>query len=316
MHALITGGTGSIGSRLAAALIERGDRVTVVDVRAEPVAPSAAFERADVRVGETQAPGFIDDIVADTRPDSVYHLASLLSGSSETDSELAWRVNLDGIRNVLEAARIHGVGRVLFPSSVATFGLGVGDTVTDDSPQWPAGLYGVTKVLGERLGVYYYQRFGVDFRCVRLSAMVAPTAPAAGAASAFVCELYIGAVREGSYTFKVYPHSRIPLVWVDDVVGAMLQLHDAPASRLSRRVYQVMGSNPTVQEMADAVQRRMPEVRLEFDPDPVPAGVVDSWASSMDDTSARTDWGWAPRFDLEGMTDAVLAELRAEHAAG
>ena len=160
-------------------------------------------------------------------------MASLLSGSSETDSDLAWRVNLDGIRYVLEAARVHGVGRVLFPSSVATFGMGVGDTVTDDSPQWPAGLYGVTKVLGERLGVYYHQRFGVDFRCVRLSAMVAPTAPAAGAASAFVCELYIGAVREGGYTFKVYSHSRIPLVWVQDVVGALLQLHDAPASQFS-----------------------------------------------------------------------------------
>ena len=312
MHALITGGAGSIGSRLAAALIERGDSVTVVDVRPDPVAPSAAFEQADVRVGETQATGFIDGIVAETQPDTVYHLASLLSGSSETDSDLAWRVNLDGIRYVLEAARIHGVGRVLFPSSVATFGMGVGDTVTDDSPQWPAGLYGVTKVLGERLGVYYHQRFGVDFRCVRLSAMVAPTAPAAGAASAFVCELYMGAVREGGYTFKVYPHSRIPLVWVEDVVGALLQLHDAPASQLSRRVYQVMGSNPTVQEMADAVQRRMPDVQLKFDPDPVRADIVDSWASSMDDASARADWGWAPRFDLEGMTDAVLAELQAD----
>ena len=312
MHALITGGAGSIGSRLAAALIERGDSVTVVDVRPDPVAPSAAFERADVRVGETQAPGFIEAIVAETKPDAVFHLASILSGRSETDSDLAWRVNLDGIRYVLEAARIHGVGRVLFPSSVATFGMGVGDTVTDDSPQWPAGLYGVTKVLGERLGVYYHQRFGVDFRCVRLSAMVAPTAPAAGAASAFVCELYMGAVREGGYTFKVYPHSRIPLVWVEDVVGALLQLHDAPASQLTRRVYQVMGSNPTVREMAEAVQRRMPRVRLKFDPDPVRADIVDSWASSMDDTSARTDWGWSPRFNLEGMTDAVLAELEGE----
>ena len=312
MHALITGGAGSIGSRLAAALIERGDSVTVVDVRPDPVAPSAAFERADVRVGETQAPGFIEGIVAETRPDAIFHLASILSGRSETDSDLAWRVNLDGIRYVLEAARIHNVGRVLFPSSVATFGMGVGETVTDDSPQWPAGLYGVTKVLGERLGVYYHQRFGVDFRCVRLSAMVAPTAPAAGAASAFVCELYMGAVREGGYTFKVYPHSRIPLVWVEDVVGALLQLHDAPASQLSRRVYQVMGSNPTVRDMAEAVQQRMPQVRLAFDPDPVRADIVDSWASSMDDASARTDWGWSPRFDLEGMTDAVLAELEGE----
>ncbi len=316
MHALITGGAGSIGSRLAAALIERGDSVTVVDVRPDPVAPSAAFERADVRVGETQAPGFIEGIVAETRPDAIFHLASILSGRSETDSDLAWRVNLDGIRYVLEAARIHNVGRVLFPSSVATFGMGVGETVTDDSPQWPAGLYGVTKVLGERLGVYYHQRFGVDFRCVRLSAMVAPTAPAAGAASAFVCELYMGAVREGGYTFKVYPHSRIPLVWVEDVVGALLQLHDVPASQLTRRVYQVMGSNPTVRDMAEAVQRRMPQVRLAFDPDPVRADIVDSWASSMDDASARADWGWSPRFNLEGMTDAVLEELQTEQPVG
>ena len=316
MHALITGGAGSIGSRLAAALIERGDSVTVVDVRPDPAAPSAAFERADVRVGETQAPGFIEGIVAETRPDAIFHLASILSGRSETDSDLAWRVNLDGIRYVLEAARIHNVGRVLFPSSVATFGMGVGETVTDDSPQWPAGLYGVTKVLGERLGVYYHQRFGVDFRCVRLSAMVAPTAPAAGAASAFVCELYMGAVREGGYTFKVYPHSRIPLVWVEDVVGALLQLHDVPASQLTRRVYQVMGSNPTVRDMAEAVQRRMPQVRLAFDPDPVRADIVDSWASSMDDASARADWGWSPRFNLEGMTDAVLEELQTEQPVG
>jgi nucleoside-diphosphate-sugar epimerase len=316
VHALITGGAGSIGSRLAAALIERGDSVTVVDVRPDPVAPSAAFERADVRVGETQAPGFIEGIVAETRPDAIFHLASILSGRSETDSDLAWRVNLDGIRYVLEAARIHNVGRVLFPSSVATFGMGVGETVTDDSPQWPAGLYGVTKVLGERLGVYYHQRFGVDFRCVRLSAMVAPTAPAAGAASAFVCELYMGAVREGGYTFKVYPHSRIPLVWVEDVVGALLQLHDVPASQLTRRVYQVMGSNPTVRDMAEAVQRRMPQVRLAFDPDPVRADIVDSWASSMDDASARADWGWSPRFNLEGMTDAVLEELQTEQPVG
>ena len=113
--------------------------MTVVDVRAEPVAPSAAFEQADVRVGETQAAGFIDGIVAETRPDAIFHLASILSGMSETDSDLAWKVNLDGIRYVLEAARIHGVGRVLFPSSVATFGMGVGDTVTDDSPAMAGG---------------------------------------------------------------------------------------------------------------------------------------------------------------------------------
>ncbi len=315
MRALITGGTGSIGSRLSAALVERGDDVIALDVRPDPVAPSAAFGRVDVRSGEVQNAAFVHALVAETRPDAIFHLAAILSGRSETDSELAWRVNVDGVRNVLEAARAHGVARVLFPSSVASYGLNAGDAPGDASPQWPVGLYGVTKVLGERLGVYYHQRFGLDVRSLRLAAMVAPTAPASGAASAYVCELYAHAVQRGRYTFQVYPHSRIPLVWVGDVVDAFLRLHDAPAAQLRQRVYSIMGCSPSVQEMAEALQRRLPHAQLDFDPDPIQANVVDSWPSRIDDASARADWAWDPEHDLERMTDAVLAELQAGRAA-
>ena len=255
MHALITGGAGSIGSRLAAALIERGDRVTVVDVRAEPVAPSAAFERADVRVGETQAPGFIDGIVAETRPDSIYHLASLLSGSSETDSELAWRVNLDGIRHVLEAARIHGVGRVLFPSSVATFGLGVGDTVTDDSPAVAGRPVRRDEGAGGAAGGLLLPAFrrGLSMR----SALGHGGAHGAGGGRGQ--RVRVRALHRGRSRGRLHASRSTRTAasrWSGWTTwwGRCLQLHDAPASSLSRRVYQVMGSNPTVQDMADAVQ--------------------------------------------------------------
>jgi nucleoside-diphosphate-sugar epimerase len=311
MRALITGGTGSIGSRLAAALVERGDEVVALDVRTEPVVPSSAFERVDTRIGEVQDAAVVNAAVADTRPDAIFHLAAILSGMSETHSDLAWRVNVDGIRNVLEAARTHSVGRVLFASTVATYGVGVSDMVTEDSPQWPASLYGVTKILGERLGMYYHLRHGLDFRCVRLSAMVAPTTPVGGAASAFVCDMYAAAVRDGRYTFYVYPTSRVPLVWVGDVVRALMQLHDAPPDRLRRRVYQIIGAGPSVREMAAAVTKRLPNVEFAFEPDSVRADIVDSWPSRMDDSAATEDWGWSPDFDLERMTDAVLAELQA-----
>ncbi|MDE2991993.1 MAG: NAD-dependent epimerase/dehydratase family protein [Chloroflexota bacterium] len=311
MRALIFGGAGSIGSRLSAALVSRGDEVLSLDVSAEPVVPSDAFGQVDARIGSVQDAAVVDEVVAEFRPDVIFHLAAILSGLAETDSELAWRVNVDGTRNVLEAARRFGIGRVVFTSTVATYGAGLPEPITEDVPQWPAGLYGVTKVLGERLGVYYHQRFGLDFRAVRLAAMVAPTAPAGGAASAFVCDLFVNAVREGGYDLYVYPNTRVPIVWVDDVVGALQLLCDADEAKLSRRVYHIIGAGPSVQEMVDAVQARLPHARLRFEIDPVRADIVESWPSRMDDSAARADWGWEPRFDLERMTAANLDALGA-----
>ena len=302
MRALIMGGAGSIGSRLAAALVTRGDEVLSLDVSTEPIVPSDAFAQVDARIGSVQDAAAVDEVVAEFRPDVIFHLAAILSGLAETDSELAWRVNVDGTRHVLEAARKFDTPKVVFTSTVATYGAGLPEPITEDVPQWPSGLYGVTKVLGERLGVYYHQRFGLDFRAVRLAAMVAPTAPAGGAASAFVCELFVKAVQEGAYDLYVYPNTRVPIVWVDDVVGALQLLSDADEANLSRRVYHIIGAGPRVQEMVDAVQARLPNARLRFDIDPVRADIVDSWPSRMDDSAARADWGWEPRFDLERMT--------------
>lgn len=311
MRALIFGGAGSIGSRLSAALVRRGDEVLSLDVSAEPVVPSDSFGQVDARIGSVQDAAAVDEVVTEFRPDVIFHLAAILSGLAETDSELAWRVNVDGTRNVLEAARRFGIGRVVFTSTVATYGAGLPEPITEDVPQWPSGLYGVTKVLGERLGVYYHQRFGLDFRAVRLAAMVAPTAPAGGAASAFVCDLFVNAVREGGYDLYVYPNTRVPIVWVDDVVGALQLLCDADEANLSRRVYHIIGAGPSVQELVDAVQARLPHARLRFEIDPVRADIVESWPSQMDDSAARADWDWEPRFDLERMTAANLDALGA-----
>ena len=133
MKALVTGGGGSIGSRLVAALDARGDQVAVLDVSVEPEVRSDAFDRAEIHVGEVQDPSFVDDVVAGYRPDSIFHLAAILSGRAEEEPDLAWRVNVDGTRNVLEAARRSGVQRVLFTSTIATFGSGVTAPATDDS---------------------------------------------------------------------------------------------------------------------------------------------------------------------------------------
>ena len=309
MRVLITGGAGSIGSRLAANLVGSGAEVFSFDVAASPIVPSREFGQVVTRIGSVQDSDAVDLAVATAKPDVIFHLAAILSGMAETDSNLAWRVNVEGTRNVLEAARTHAIPKVIFTSTVATYGAGLPEPITEDSPQWPSGLYGVSKVLGERLGVYYHQRFGIDFRCVRLSAMVAPTAPAGGAASAFVCELFAEAALTGAYTLYVYPTSRVPIVWVEDVVSALQMLNEAHEDSLTRRVYHIIGDGPTVQDMVDAVQARLPGARLSFNIDPVRADLVESWPSRMDDSAARADWGWEPKFDLARMTVANLSAL-------
>ncbi len=245
------------------------------------------------------------------RPDVVVHLASLLSGSCERDRRLAWRVNCDGMLGLLELALEHGVGTLLFPSSIASYGGQLPNPLPEDEAQWPDGLYGVTKIAGERLGVYYQRAHGLDFRSLRLPIVVSRHAPP-GAASAYASRAFIEAVEHGRYAFPVRPRACVSMMYVEDALQALVSLLEAPAARLSRRVYNVQSISPTAAEIATVIQSRLPHVTLTFDPHPTQADLVECWPRSMVDASARHDWGWQPRFDLETLADHFLEELQRE----
>ena len=182
------------------------------------------------------------------------------------------------------------------------------EIVPPDQPQWPAGLYGVTKACVERLGVYYHQRFGLDFRCLRLPVVVSRFAPS-GAASAYASRCFVEAVTEHHFTFRVRPETRPSLIYVKDVLRAVRQLIDADAAQLTRRVYNLQALSPTAGEICRAISDRVPGARLGFDPDAEVVQLIESWPVRFDDTAARTDWGWAPRFDLDMLADDFLGEL-------
>ena len=197
------------------------------------------------------------------RPDAVVHLASLLSGSCERDRRLAWRVNCDGMLGLLELSLEYGVGTFLFPSSVASYGGQLPNPLPEDAAQWPDGLYGVTKIAGERLGVYYQRTHGLDFRSVRLPIVVSRHAPP-GAASAYASRAFIEAVEHGRYVFPVRPRACVSLMYVEDALEALVGLLAAPQERLSRRVYNLQSISPTAQEIATAIQARLPRGRALF----------------------------------------------------
>ena len=280
---LITGGAGNLACQLTWALADRFDRVVLLDVAARPVGPTASnacFERGDLLDG----PG-LDALFGRHAPAAVIHLASLLSGSCEQDRTLAWRVNMDGTFGLFEAALRHGRPTVLFASSVAAFGGKLPAVLTDDTPQWPATLYGVTKMAAERLGCYYHEKHGLDFRCVRLPITVSRHAPA-GAASAIASHAFLEVSRAGRFTFTARPETSLALIYVRDVLHAFAGLLAAPAAGLSRRVYNIAGMTTTPGDIAAAIRRRLPEAVLDFEPDDAVDRVLASWPGAIDDSTA------------------------------
>jgi len=217
---------------------------------------------------------------------------------------------MDGTFGLFEAALRHGRPTVLFASSVAAFGGRLPAVLTDDTPQWPVTLYGVTKMAAERLGCYYHEKHGLDFRCVRLPITVSRHAPA-GAASAIASHAFLAAARDGRFTFTARPETPLALIYVRDVLRGFASLLAAPAAGLSQRVYNIAGMTTTPEEIAAAIRRRLPDAVLDFEPDDAVDRVLASWPGAIDDSTARRDWHWRPEWDLERMADDFLAIVTA-----
>ncbi|MDZ4818748.1 MAG: NAD-dependent epimerase/dehydratase family protein [Planctomycetota bacterium] len=302
---LITGGAGNLGCQLTWAFTDRFDRIALFDVADGPVgliAPFAVYEKVDLTDEEQTS-----RLIAHYQPNVVIHLASLLSGSCERDRRLGWKVNMGATFSLLEIVSQCCNAMFVFASSVATFGSDLPSIVSDDSPQWPDGLYGVTKMAAERLGVYYHRQHGLDFRCLRLPTTISRFAPA-GAVSALASHAFLESARNGSFTFRTRPETEMALIYVQDVLRAIVGLSAAQASLLTRRVYNIHGISATCREIADAIVQQLPRAILHFEPDEKIVSLLESWPGRIDDTAAHRDWGWEPNFDLERMARHFIHE--------
>ncbi|MCL6501663.1 MAG: NAD-dependent epimerase/dehydratase family protein [Pirellulales bacterium] len=303
---LITGGAGNLAWYTAHTLLELGKQVVLADLPPQP--PAGMPEGCRYRSCDLTRPDLLRALLEQLRPQAVLHFASLLSARSEELRSAAWRLNVDAAFDLLELCLERGISRVLFPSSVASYGGTLPRPLPEDFSQWPESLYGVTKVAVERLGAYYHARYGLDFRCLRVPIVVSPRANI-GAASAYVSRAFIEAARTGRYTFRVRPETAPALIYVYDVAAAFVSLLEAPAGQLSRRVYNIHALSPTAADVAACIRQRLPHARLEFAPQPDVVRLLEGWPSRVVDASARRDWGWQPQFDLDRLADHMLEEL-------
>jgi threonine 3-dehydrogenase len=309
---LLTGAGGQIGHDLIGALHDLGHDVTSTDLAPRP--PSHAHAGGDhwLRLDVTDAAA-TDALFTKVKPDIVVHLAAILSARGEKDPELAYAVNQTGTWNVLEACRKAQVGRLVFTSSIAVFGPPpsgpLPDPTPDDVALHPTTMYGVTKVAGELLCAYYTKKFGVDCRGVRFPGLISAAMPGGGS-SDYALFMYVDAVRKGGYDAFARADTRIPLMYMPDGVRALLEVTMADRAQLSRSIYNIAAFSPRADEIASSVQRVIPDAKFDYHPDPRRQAILDSWPKSLDDSAARRDWGWKPKYDLDGMTDDLVPRIR------
>ena len=305
MKYLVTGGAGNIACQFSQRL-PRDAEVLLTDIAKAPfstIGDNATYQRLNV----TQR-AEIEEMVGRERPDVILHFASLLSGQSEADRNTAWEVNMQGAFNTFEAALKFGVDRVVFLSSIASFGSPLPDPVPEDCEQWPRGFYGFTKAAVERLGFYYKETLGLEFRSIRLPIVISPY-PSPGAASSYASNVFIAAVRDGGYTLQVRESANPAIIYIEDCLKAIDLLTHASAAGLSRASYNLFSCAPTAGEIGTEIQKRVPEVEIDFALDEQVADLIDSWPRQIDDQAARSDWNWCPEFGLPEIADDFLFRL-------
>ena len=323
---LITGAGGEIGHGLIEQLSHQKERAIVtLDVSRLDASIASMVDREVT--GSILERGVLDRILSEYQVELVFHLAALLSTRSEFTPITAHQVNVEGTLNLLEFAQQEGEshGRpvvFIYPSSIAAYGLPSVEVknragrVKEDEWAHPTTMYGCNKLYCEQLGTYYARHYKqlaadtlsgkVDFRCVRFPGLISALTVPSGGTSDYAPEMIHAAAKGEAYACFVRPDTRIPFMAMPDGVEALLTLAAAPRRKLTRTAYNVSAFNPSATEVRDKVLAAFPKAQISWQTDEKRQGIVDSWPAEVDDTAARQDWGFKPRYDFERAFEEYL----------
>jgi nucleoside-diphosphate-sugar epimerase len=307
---VVTGAAGQVGTELVPALRSAygADAVLATDVKRPD---GGALLDGRFEVLDCLDAAAVAAAVQAHRADTVYHLAALLSASAERSPQLAYRVNMGTLVNVLEVAREAGCA-VFTPSSIGAFGPSTPrDPAPQDTLQRPSTMYGVTKVAGELLCDYYHTRFGVDTRGLRYPGLISYVAPPGGGTTDWAVDIFYHALEHGRYTCFLSASTQLDMMYMPDAVRAAIEVMEADASRLRHRnAFNLTAMQLTPAVLADAIREHVPGFEIAYDVDPVRQAIADSWPRRIDDSAARAEWGWRETYDMATLTADMIAQLR------
>jgi nucleoside-diphosphate-sugar epimerase len=309
---LIIGACGQIGTELTAKLRATYgvNNVIASDIRKldNEVAKNGIFEVVNA-LDYNQ----IEHLIEQYQITDVYLMAALLSATAEKNPAFAWDLNMNSLFHVLNLAKAGKIKKIFWPSSIAVFGP---TTPRHNTPQYtvmePSTVYGISKQTGERWCEYYHKQYGVDVRSIRYPGLISWSTEAGGGTTDYAVDIYHKAITDGKFTSFLSENTELPMMYMDDAIKATMQIMQAPIDQIKiRSSYNLAAMSFTPKQIGAAISEHYPEFELRYAPD-FRQKIADSWPASIDDSSARADWGWSNDFDMTSMTETMFKNLKEQ----
>ncbi len=313
---LVTGATGQIGSELVPELQKLyGYENIVSGIHKRP--PQDSLKKGICEKVDVTNKASIEKVCDDYEINTIYHMAAILSVAGEKNPWLAWDVNINGTYNVLEVARERNLFRVFCPSSIAVFGI---DTPRENTPQEtilkPKTIYGLTKVAGELLCNYYFEKFRLDVRGVRYPGIISNKTLPGGGTTDYAVEIFYEAIKKKRYICFLREDSMLPMMYMPDCIKATIGIMKSDLSKLLHHSdFNLTAVSFTPRDIAEEVKKHIPEFEIEYKPDHRQA-IADSWPKTIDDSAAREEWDWKPDYNLSAIVEDMLNVLGERHKKG
>lgn len=308
---LVIGASGQIGTELIVGLRSRFGNESIIasDLQDQPkeALKNGPYEKLDIM--DDQA---LRAIVKKHEVTEIYLLAALLSATAEKNPDFAWKLNMEGLFHVLNLAKEGIIKKIFWPSSIAVFGP---TTPSDQTPQFtimePTTVYGISKLAGERWCEYYAKQFNVDVRSIRYPGLISYTSLPGGGTTDYAVDIFYSANRNEAYNCFLSADTALPMMYMEDAINATISLMEAPAESVKiRSSYNLGGISFTPAEIFNEIKKHRPSFEITYSPD-FRQKIADSWPSSIDDSRAKTDWGWNAAYDLEKMVKIMLDNVLA-----
>lgn len=307
---LVIGSNGQIGTELVLRLREIYGHQNVIaadikDADKETLRQFGPYETLNVLNAKR-----IFEVVQHYNITQIYLLAALLSATAEKNIKFAWDLNMNGLFNVLDLAKEKHISKVYWPSSIAVFGP---STPKLNTPQYtvmePNTVYGISKQTGERWCEYYFEKYNVDVRSLRYPGLIGWKSAPGGGTTDYAVHIFHEAKKSGKYTCFLSEETRLPMMYMPDAIDATVNIMMADSEKVKiRSSYNISGVDFTPKEIANELKRYYPDFQIDYQPD-FRQAIADSWPGSIDDSFARKDWGWNPKFDLSAMCKEMVEHI-------
>lgn len=306
---LITGAAGQLGLELTNALTSKygAENILASDINSKSAEKFRSVKFIALDATDSKK---IKELVASEDITQIYHLAAILSAKGEDNPLFTWDLNMKSLLGVLEAAREYKL-KVFWPSSIAVFGK---DTPRENTPQnpgmVPTTVYGISKQAGEQWCNYYATKFKVDVRSLRYPGLISYSAEPGGGTTDYAVDIFYKAKANKEYTCFLSEDTRLPMMYMPDAIRATLNLMEAPPSEIKTRTsYNISGLSFTPQELSEQIKKHIPDFEISYQAD-FRQDIADTWPKSIDDSVAKTEWQWAPKYSLEQMTRDMLENVK------